>query len=66
MLKSLGDYDEAVAVQAAALLRARGGSPRNADVRAAARRAGAQVERGFEAYAEAWRESEIARSRGRR
>jgi len=35
----------------------------DAEVREAARKAGAQVERGFEAYAEAWRESEIARER---
>ncbi|HEX5270754.1 MAG TPA: CehA/McbA family metallohydrolase, partial [Gemmataceae bacterium] len=61
VLKSLADYDEAVAVQAASLLRARGVSPRDADVRAAARQAGAQVGRGFDAYAEAWRECQVAR-----
>jgi hypothetical protein len=64
LVKALADYDEAVAVQAAALLRARGVSPRDAEVREAARKAGAQVARGFEAYAEAWRESQIARGLG--
>src|SRR5205823_12127775 len=56
VVKALADYDEAVAVQAAALLRARGVSPGGAEIREAARKAGAQVGRGFEAYAEAWRE----------
>jgi hypothetical protein len=64
VVKALSDYDEAVAVQAAALLRARGVSPGDADLREAARKAGAQVTRGFEAYAEAWRESQIARGAG--
>jgi hypothetical protein len=64
VMKALADYDEAVAVQAAALLRARGVSPGGADIREAARKAGAQVARGFEAYAEAWRESQVARGMG--
>jgi len=63
VVKALADYDEAVGTQAAALLRAKGVSLLDAEVREAARKAGAQVERGFEAYAEAWRESEIARER---
>jgi hypothetical protein len=65
VVPALAEYDEAVAAQAAALLRAGGASPSDPDVRAAARKAGAQVERGFAAYAEAWRDSEIARG-GRR
>ncbi len=34
-------------------------------IRQAARKVGPQVERGFEAFARAWRESEIARSERR-
>lgn len=60
-VKALAAYDEAVAAQAAALLRAAGVSPSDKDVRAAAKAAGEQVLRGFDAYAEAWRESQIAR-----
>ena len=60
-VKSLAGYDEAVAAQAAGLLRAAGQYPADADVRAAARAAGDQVLRGFDAYADAWRESQMAR-----
>jgi hypothetical protein len=60
-ITSLSGYDEAVASQAASLLRAAGVSPSDKDVRAAAKAAGAQVLRGFDAYSEAWRESQIAR-----
>ena len=42
-------------------MRAAGVSPSDKDVRAAARTAGEQVLRGFDAYAEAWRASQIAR-----
>jgi hypothetical protein len=59
----LADYDESVAVQAAALLHARGVSPDDAEVRTAAQQAGPQVERGFREYFDAWRASEIARSK---
>ena len=59
---ALAGHDEAVAAQAAGLLRGRGVSPSAAEVRAAARAAGDAVLRGFDAYAEAWRESELARS----
>jgi hypothetical protein len=65
LVRSLGAYDEAVAVQAAALLQGRGVSLRDAEVREAAARAGPHVERGFEAYAEARRECDIARSKPR-
>ena len=62
---ALADYDEAVAAQAAGLLRAAGVSVGDREVRAAAKAAGAQVVRGFDAYAEAWRESRIARQEKR-
>jgi hypothetical protein len=61
LVQALGAYDEAVAAQAAALLQARGVSVGDRAVREAARKAGAHVERGFQAYREAWRESQIAR-----
>lgn len=57
MIAALADYDEAVAIQAASLLKLRGVA---LDMDAA-RKAGEQVERGFAAFAEAWRASEIAR-----
>jgi hypothetical protein len=65
LVKALGGHDEAVAAQAAGLLQGRGVSVQDAEIREAARRAGPQVERGFEAYAAAWRESQIARSQRR-
>jgi hypothetical protein len=64
-VRALADYDEAVAVQAAGLFQARGVWVGAAEVREAARKAGAQVERAFQAYAEAWRESQMARSESR-
>jgi hypothetical protein len=60
-VKALAGYDEAVAAQAAGLLRAAGISPSDREVRAAAKAAGDAVLRGFDAYAQAWRESQIAR-----
>jgi hypothetical protein len=62
LVKSLGEYDEAVAVQAASLLQAHGLSVGESEVREAAKKAGPQVDRGFQAYAEGWRESQLARS----
>jgi hypothetical protein len=61
LVQSLADYDEAVAVQVAALLQARGISVQDPAVRQAAGKAGAHVQRGFAAYFEAWRECQIAR-----
>jgi hypothetical protein len=58
---ALADYDEAAAAQVASLLRARGIAVADPEVMAAARKAGPHVERGFAAFAEAWRECEIAR-----
>jgi hypothetical protein len=65
LVRALADYDEAVATQAAGLLQAAGVSVSGDEIRQAARKAGPQVERGFQAYAEAWRESQIARSERR-
>jgi hypothetical protein len=58
LVAALADYDEAVAAQAASLLRAKGVALQDAEVR----KAGAHVERGFQAFQAAWRESQIARS----
>ncbi|HEY8503459.1 MAG TPA: CehA/McbA family metallohydrolase, partial [Gemmataceae bacterium] len=65
LIRELADYDGAVAAQAAGLLQARGVSVQDPEVRAAAAKAGGQVARGFQVFFEAWRESEIARSRAR-
>jgi len=65
LVQALGAYDEAVAAQAAALLQAGGVSVGSREVRDAARKVGAHVERGFQTYWEAWRESQIARSNSR-
>jgi hypothetical protein len=65
VMRALADYDEAVAAQAAGLLQGQGISVSGAEVRAAARKAGPQVERGFRAFSEAWRESQIARGEAR-
>ena len=60
-VQALADYDEAVAAQVAGLLQARGVAVQDAALREAARKAGPHVERGFAAFAEAWRESQVAR-----
>lgn len=60
-VRALAGYDDAVAAQAAGLLRVAGVPVTGGEVRAAARAAGEPVGRGFDAYAEAWRESRIAR-----
>jgi hypothetical protein len=62
LLHSLGRFDEAVSVQAAGLLHAQGVAAQEPESLAAAKKAGPQVERGFQAYFEAWRQSEVARS----
>jgi hypothetical protein len=59
-IRALADFDEAVAVQAASLLQSRGISMLDPAIRTAARDGGAHVERGFLAFAEAWRESQVA------
>jgi hypothetical protein len=64
-VRTLADGDEAVAAQAASLLRARGVDLESAAVRDAARQAGPHVERGFEGFRAAWRESQVRRASGR-
>jgi hypothetical protein len=59
---ALVPYDEAVAVQAAALLKASGADLLDAEIRAAVKQAGPHVERGFRAFLDAWRVRELARS----
>jgi hypothetical protein len=58
---ALAPYDEAVTVQAAALLNAGGADLNDSHFRAAAERAGPHVERGIRAFLEAWRAGEVAR-----
>jgi hypothetical protein len=65
LVQMLADYDEAVAAQAAELLQANGVYLQDAALMAAIRKAGPHVERGFGLFAEAWRESQIARSQGK-
>jgi hypothetical protein len=60
-VKSLASYDETVAAQAADLLHERGVRLEDREVRAAVGKAGAHVERAFQAYRQAWRDSQIAR-----
>jgi hypothetical protein len=62
---SLGEYDEATAVQAAALLRTKGISLFDPMLRDAAKKAGPHVERGLRTYVDAWRASQVARERPR-
>ena len=55
LVDSLTDYDEAIAIQVAALLNARGISMDDQEVRAALKLADSHVERGFRAFFDAWR-----------
>lgn len=64
LIEALAEYDEAVAAQAAGLLQAAGTSVQDPEILKASRTAGEQVARGFEAFALAWRECQIARSSG--
>jgi hypothetical protein len=59
------DVDEAVAAQAADLLREHGVRLDDRTVRQAAHNAGPHVERAFEQYRQAWRDSQVARKHGR-
>src|SRR5262249_27566064 len=65
VVRALADYDEATVAQVAGLLQARGVSVGTAEVREAAHKVGPQVERGFQAFTEAWRASQIARGEAR-
>jgi len=61
VIEALSDYDEAVAAQSASLLRADGLVLNERAVREATKAAGGHVVRGFEAYWDDWRASQIAR-----
>lgn len=63
ILSALERYDEAVAAQAAGLLHGDHVSLLDADVRSKLKAAAPQVRRGFQAFLDAWRETQIARSR---
>jgi hypothetical protein len=63
LLHALKSYDEAVAIQAAALLRRQGISIYDPALRALAKETGPHAERGLQAYAEAWRECQLAREK---
>src|SRR5439155_2692166 len=63
VVHALADYDEAVAVQIAGLLQARGVVIQDERMMLLARKAGKHVERGFEAFAQAWRECQVARTK---
>jgi hypothetical protein len=60
-LTKLADYDEATAVQGASILNTHGVTPIDERVSQALENAPPAVRRGFQAYAEAWRESQAAR-----
>jgi len=62
LLKALGNYDEAAAIQAASLTAAAGQSLFADEVRTPLAEAPAHVRRGFQRYLEAWRESRTAQS----
>jgi hypothetical protein len=61
LVKRLADYDEAVASQAAGLLQGKGVSLQDPVLSEAGRKAGKHVESGFQAFIQAWRDSQIAR-----
>jgi len=62
LLKSLAGYDRAVAFQVASLVRARGVSPFDPQLKRALQDAPSEVQIAFALYAEAWRASQIART----
>ncbi|MBC7819137.1 MAG: hypothetical protein IAG10_19785, partial [Planctomycetaceae bacterium] len=61
LIESLSTYDEAVAAQAAHLLRTSGLSLQSQPLLTALKTASSATQAGFRAYAEAWRENEIVR-----
>lgn len=62
LLQSLADYDEAVAIQAASLLRVQGENLTSETTTAALREAAPAVRRGFDRYLERWKQSLAARA----
>jgi sugar/nucleoside kinase (ribokinase family) len=63
LIDALGAYDQAVAAQAASLLQGQGVSLQDPALRQALSAAGPQVEQGFNAFADAWRASQIAKGK---
>lgn len=61
LLKALNDYDQAVVLQVASLLRARGVMPFDPQLTIALRDTVQHVQEGFTIYAETWRSSQIVR-----
>lgn len=61
ILKSLEDFDEATAIQAAHMLQDPENSLMNDTNQAAIRNAASQTRRGFQRYLNAWRQSQIAK-----
>ena len=61
LLKSLADYDESVAAQAANLWQAAGRSLLSDEAQTALKTAAPQTARGIRAYLDAWRENQISR-----
>lgn len=61
-IASLHSYDEAVATQAASVLKENKIPLTDPAIRDAAKRAGPPIERAFQAFEETWRQSQIARS----
>jgi hypothetical protein len=64
-VQMLADCDEAVAAQAGDLLRTNGVHLDNGALRETARKTGSHVERAFEQYRQAWRDSQVAREHAR-
>ncbi len=63
LIASLGDYDDAVGAQAAHLVRVSGTSLQSEPLRSALKGGRGMAPLGFRAYADAWRENEIARAK---
>ena len=63
LVASLSNYDDAVAAQAAHLVRVSGTSLQSEPLRSALKGGREMTLAGFHAYAEAWRENEIARAK---
>ena len=61
LLKQLDGYDQAVVMQVAGLLKARGLEPFDPKLTKALRETSKTVQLGFALYGEAWRASQIAR-----
>jgi hypothetical protein len=62
LVTALADYDEATAAQTARLVDASGVSPLSREMQNALKDAAPQVQAGFRAYLEAWRENQAAQA----